>query len=111
MKKSFVTFALMLMALGTQAKVVKTLVVTTQPQMHCDGCETKIKGNLRFEKGVKAIECNIDAQRVTITYDGDKTKPETLINAFGKFGYKATEVKEEKSGEAKSEKAPEKKKQ
>ena len=104
MKKSFVTFALMLMALGTQAKVVKTLVVTTQPQMHCDGCETKIKGNLRFEKGVKSIETNVEAQRVTITYDADKTKPETLINAFGKFGYKATEVKEEKSGEVKSEK-------
>lgn len=97
----------MLMALGTQAKVVKTLVVTTQPQMHCDGCETKIKGNLRFEKGVKSIETNVEAQRVTITYDADKTKPETLINAFGKFGYKATEVKEE---EKQPEKAPEKKK-
>jgi len=97
----------MLLALGTQAKVVKTLVVTTQPQMHCDGCETKIKGNLRFEKGVKSIETNVEAQRVTITYDADKTKPETLINAFGKFGYKATEVKEE---EKQPEKAPEKKK-
>ena len=75
--------------------------------MHCDGCETKIKGNLRFEKGVKSIETNVEAQRVTITYDADKTKPETLINAFGKFGYKATEVKEEKK---EPEKAPEKKK-
>ena len=96
MKKSFVTFALMLMALGTQAKVVKTLVVTTQPQMHCDGCETKIKGNLRFEKGVKTIECNIDAQRVTITYDADKTNAEAIIKSFGKFGYQATEIKTEK---------------
>lgn len=110
MKKSFVTFALMLLAMGAQAKVVKTLVVTTQPQMHCDGCETKIKGNLRFEKGVKSIETNVEAQRVTITYDADKTKPETLINAFGKFGYKATEVKEEKKEEPKSEKEGKEKK-
>ena len=110
MKKSVVTFALMLLALGTQAKVVKTLVVTTQPQMHCDGCETKIKGNLRFEKGVKTIECNIDAQRVTITYDADKTKPETLIPAFGTVGYTATEVKEAKSGEATSDKGEKEKK-
>ena len=100
----------MLLAMGTQAKVVKTLVVTTQPQMHCDGCETKIKGNLRFEKGVKSIETNVEAQRVTITYDADKTKPETLINAFGKFGYKATEVKEEKKEESKSEKGGKEKK-
>ena len=104
--KKIATIALMLIALGTQAKVVKTLVVTTQPQMHCDGCETKIKGNLRFEKGVKTIECKIDEQRVIITYDADKTKPETLINAFGKFGYKATEVKAE---DKKEEKTPEKK--
>lgn len=110
MKKSFVTFALMLLAVGVQAKVVKTLVVTTQPQMHCDGCETKIKGNLRFEKGVKSIETNVEEQRVTITYDADKTKPETLINAFGKFGYKATEVKEEKKEEPKSEKGGKEKK-
>ena len=34
MKKLFVTFALMLAALGIQAKDIKTLVVTTNPQMH-----------------------------------------------------------------------------
>lgn len=95
MKKSFVTFALVLAALTAQAKDIKTLVVTTLPQMHCDGCEKKIKGNLRFEKGIKSIETSIDQQRVVITYDADKTKPEAIINAFGKFGYKATEMKAE----------------
>lgn len=93
MKKTFVSFALMLLAVGAQAKDIKTLVVTTVPQMHCNSCETKIKGNLRFEKGVKTIETNIDEQRVTISYDADKTTPTTLINAFEKFGYKATELK------------------
>ncbi len=78
------------------AKDIKTVVVTTQPQMHCESCEKKIQGNLRFEKGVKQIECNIEEQRVTITYDADKTKPETIIKSFEKFGYKATEVKEDK---------------
>ena len=93
--KKFVSFALLLIALGTSAKDIKTLVVTTNPQMHCASCENKIKGNLRFEKGVKTIDCNIPEQRVTITYDAEKTKPETLIDAFGKFGYKATQLKEE----------------
>ena len=93
--KKFVSFALSLIALGTSAKDIKTLVVTTNPQMHCASCENKIKGNLRFEKGVKTIDCNIPEQRVTITYDAEKTKPETLIDAFGKFGYKATQLKEE----------------
>ena len=53
----------------------------------------KIKGNLRFEKGVKQIECDIPKQTVTITYDAEKTNPEAIMQSFGKFGYKATEVK------------------
>ena len=97
MKKVLVLSAMMLTAVVGMAKDLKTLVVTTVPQMHCESCENKIKGNLRFEKGVKQIECDIPKQMVTITYDGEKTTPEKLIKSFTKFGYKATEVKKEKS--------------
>ena len=76
------------------AKDIKTVVLTTVPQMHCSGCEDKIKGNLRFEKGVKQIECSIDEQRVTITYDADKTTVEKLIKGFEKIKYQAREVKD-----------------
>jgi len=93
MKHFALVCAMMLTAVVSQAKDIKTVVVTTQPQMHCTSCENKIKGNLRFEKGVKQIECDIPNQRVTITYDADKTKPEKIIKGFEKFGYKATEVK------------------
>ena len=95
---------MMLTAAVSMAKDIKTLVVTTQPQMHCESCEKKIKGNLRFEKGVKQIECDIPQQRVTITYDADKTKPQTIIQSFEKFGYKATEVKQESQKKEKKEK-------
>lgn len=95
--------AMLLTASVALAKDIKTVVVTTQPQMHCENCEKKIKGNLRFEKGVKLIETNIEQQRVTITYDADKTTPAQLIKSFGKFGYKATEVKADKE-ETKEEK-------
>lgn len=72
------------------AKDIKTLVVTTNPQMHCEACENKIKSNMRFEKGIKAIETDISRQEVTLTYDADKTTPEKLIKGFEKFGYTAT---------------------
>ena len=36
-------------------KDIKTVVFRTTPEMHCNNCETKIKNNLRFEKGVKEI--------------------------------------------------------
>lgn len=101
MKKSILVCAMMLTAMVGLAKDIKTVVVTTQPVMHCENCENKIKGNLRFEKGVKQIECNIDKQRVIITYDADKTNSEAIIQSFGKFGYKATEVKSEKPAEKK----------
>ena len=101
MKKVLILSTMMLTAVVAIAKDIKTVVVTTQPQMHCSGCEDKIKGNLRFEKGVKQIECSIEEQRVTITYDADKTSSEKIIQSFGKFGYKATEVKNEKKAETK----------
>ena len=96
MKKVLVLSAMMLTAVVSMAKDIKTVVVTTQPQMHCESGEKKITGNLRFEKGVKQIECDIEGQRVTITYDADKTNSEAIIKSFSKFGYKASEVKTEK---------------
>ena len=74
------------------AKDIKTHVVTTTPPMLCESCENKIKGNLRFEKGVKKIETSIPDQTVTIEYDAEKTNAEKLIEAFTKFGYEAQEI-------------------
>lgn len=97
MKKSIFTFMLLLSALVATAKDIKTVVFTTTPPMHCESCENKIKGNLRFEKGVKAIETNVEEQKVTVTFDAKKTNAEKLGKAFEKFGYTAKEVtKDEK---------------
>lgn len=92
MKKQIIFMTMLLVSACAMAKDIKTLRVTTQPQMHCENCEKKIKGNLRFERGVKRIETSILEQTVTITYDADKTTPEKLIQAFGKFDYEAKEI-------------------
>lgn len=79
------------------AKDIKTVVVTTHPQMHCENCEKKIKKNLRFERGVKDITTSVPDQTVTIKYDADKTTVEKLLKAFEKFGYTARQLdKDEK---------------
>ncbi|MBR6250687.1 MAG: cation transporter [Bacteroidales bacterium] len=96
-KRIFTTLLTVLVAAVSYAKDIKTVVVTTTPQMHCESCENKIKGNLRFERGVKKIETNIDNQTVTITYDADKTTVQKLIEGFAKFGYTAKEVKKNES--------------
>lgn len=86
---------LLLIALGsvaTYAKDIKEYVVTTTPQMSCQNCEKKIKGNLRFEKGVKKVETDLENQKVTVTYDAEKTNEKQLEEAFGKLNYKVTKV-------------------
>ena len=87
------TLAITLMGVAAQAKDIKTVIFTTQPQMHCASCEKKIKGNLRYEKGVKRIDTSVEQQKVTVKYDADKTSAEKLQKAFKKFGYEARQVK------------------
>lgn len=92
MKKTIMALTIALMAVAAQAKDIKTVVFTTNPKMSCENCEKKIKGNLRYEKGVKSIDTNVEQQKVTVKYDADKTSAETLQKAFEKFGYKAEQV-------------------
>ena len=60
-------------------KDIKTVVFKTTPEMYCNNCETKIKNNLRFEKGVKEIVTDLGDKTVTVKYDADKTTVEALI--------------------------------
>lgn len=52
MKKNLLVAFMLVVAGTTFAKTAAdTLTVTTQPQMHCQNCEKKIKSNIRFVKG------------------------------------------------------------
>ena len=64
-----------------------TLVVTTNPQMHCENCEKKIKSNIRFVKGTKKIDTSVKEQKVTIIYDSKKASYKDFVGAFKKIGY------------------------
>lgn len=100
MKKTMMLMTMLLVvmtACAKNGKELKTVVFTTLPVMHCENCENKIKGNLRFEKGVKEIETNVDRQRVIVKYDPQKTSEAKLQNAFKKFGYQATVVTTDKT--------------
>ena len=60
--------------------------------MHCSGCEQKIKKNIPYEKGVKDLSTDLEKQLVTITYRTDKTDKEKLKKAIEKLGYTCKEV-------------------
>ena len=46
MKKLIVLTAMLLTMIMAGAKDIKTVVLTTEPQMHCESCEKRIKENL-----------------------------------------------------------------
>lgn len=85
--------ALMLMG---AAKDLRVLVLTPTPQMHCENCENKIKSNMRFEKGVKKVETDLEKQHVTITYDPKKNNVEGLQAGMKKIGYETKVVSDSK---------------
>ena len=88
----------MVLALATVCfgKDIRTVVLTTLPEMHCANCEKKIKENIRFEKGVKSIKTDLKTKTVTVEYDADKTNVQDIIKGFKKIKYEATEVKKDK---------------
>lgn len=68
-----------------QKKATKT--VTFNVGLHCQNCVKKVKENISFEKGVKALEVNLEKKTVTVTYDPAKTDEATLKKAIEKLGY------------------------
>ncbi len=93
MKKSILAIGLCLMAATGFAKDIKTVVVTTTPQMHCVNCENRVKTNLIKVKGVEGITTSLVAQTVTVKYDADKISEADLIKSFADFKYEARKLK------------------
>ena len=92
--KKIMTMVLMLMiSVIAIAKDIKTVVFTTQPKLFCENCENRIKGNLRFLKGIKRIETSLAGKTVTISFDADKTSVEKIIAEFKKIDYVAEVVR------------------
>ena len=88
MKKNLlVAFMLVLTGNAFANTKADTLVVTTNPQMHCENCEKKIKSNIRFVKGTKKIDTSVKEQKVTIIYDSKKASYKDFVAAFKKIGY------------------------
>ena len=94
MKKQILLGLMCMVAFLGSAKDLKTLRVTTEPQMSCSNCENKIKKNIRFEKGIHQISTDLKDQVVTVVYDADKTDEDKIIKAFDKIKYKAIKLKD-----------------
>ena len=91
MKKQFLILMMSLMALTVMAEKT-TKDVTFNVPMHCQNCVNKVEKNIAFEKGVKDISCDLEANTVTVTYIAEKTDIKSLKEGFAKIGYKDVTV-------------------
>lgn len=90
MKRILLITALTLSAFSAFAKDIHTVVLTTEPQMHCHNCENKVTENLRYVKGVKSIKASAAEQTIIVVLDVDKATPDALVKSLAKVGYTAT---------------------
>lgn len=94
MKKIITLLMMLTMTTVMMAKDIRTLVVTTTPQMHCAKCENRVKTNLGNVKGIKSIETSVADQTVTIKYDAKKVSEDGIFQAFEGFGMSVRKVAE-----------------
>ncbi len=102
---SVAVFAIMLISSGLYAdgkKEVKEIKFKTSAV--CHKCEAKIEDNMKYEKGVKFVDLNVDTKICVIKYRVDKTSPEKLKKALEKLGYEVSEIKKNKEGKEALEK-------
>lgn len=101
-KKKLITVILLFFISLTPvlAKDIRTAIFKVD-QMECANCEKKVRNNIKFEKGLKKVETNLEDKTVTITYDADKTTVENIQNGFKKFNYEAVFVEETKKEDKK----------
>ncbi|MCR5312576.1 MAG: heavy-metal-associated domain-containing protein [Bacteroidaceae bacterium] len=76
------------------AKDMKVLVVKTKTEMCSNGCENKIKKNVKTLSGVKKVVTDVDKNTVTITYDAEKIDNKQIIKSFKNISLDAVVVSE-----------------
>ncbi len=62
-------------------------LVRTAPDISCDHCANAITGRLGAIAGVGAVDVDIDAKRVTVSYDDARIAPAEIDAALEDEGY------------------------
>jgi copper chaperone CopZ len=95
-KQIFTLGLIFILGSFTTGKETKTIEIKTSAV--CEMCKERIERELVFEKGVKQVNVNLQANLITVTYRTDKTSPEKLRAAIAKMGYWADEVPADENG-------------
>jgi mercuric ion binding protein len=81
--------ALVALPLAVLAATPKTVTLAVQ-NMTCELCPVTVKKSLEKVPGVSAVKVDFDKKTATVTYDADKSQPDTLTKATTNAGYPST---------------------
>jgi len=81
--------ALAAMSLAVLAATPKTVTLAVQ-NMTCELCPITVKKSLEKVPGVSAVKVDFDKKTATVTYDADKSQPDTFTKATTNAGYPST---------------------
>ena len=88
----FVMMAVSSALVAQSAKVSNNETMTYNVSMDCHSCKVKIEKNIPFEKGIKALDVDLEKKTVTVTFDKRRTDNEKVMNAIRKLGYEVEVV-------------------
>lgn len=78
-----------------QKKKVELKTTIFQTDVDCESCAKKITNTIPYQKGVKEVSVDVETQKVTVTYDPEKSNDEALIKALKKVKINAEVSKDE----------------
>lgn len=87
--RKFLIVLFLVMPLTGLAAPPKSVTLNVQ-NMTCPLCPITVRKALEKVSGVIAVKVDFDKRAAAVTYDPDKTQPETLIEATTNAGYPST---------------------
>jgi copper ion binding protein len=70
--------------------VIERTVSFKAEQIHCGGCEAKVKKNLSAEPGIISVEADAETKQIKVQYDANKVSSHEFKDYFKKFDYTVT---------------------
>jgi copper chaperone CopZ len=101
MKKLLTFLIVALMGMTAFAQKAETQIITIQTNGTCEHCKKVMMDNVPQWKGVENCTYDLKTAKVTITYQPQKTSPETLRQGISQLGYDADNVKANAEARAK----------
>ncbi|WP_251621463.1 heavy-metal-associated domain-containing protein [Odoribacter lunatus] len=79
----------------------KNKTVVYKATLHCESCKARVEKNIPYEKGVKDLKVDMQAQTVSVTFREDKNTQEGIQKAIEKLKIPVSGIVEQEKKEEK----------